>query len=53
MVSDNLLRDTKPCYYLIKDENIHGFTIIAKHWHSFNPLREVFYYYDDVMMPLG
>jgi len=53
MVSDNLLQDTEPSYYLIKYEKIRSFTFTAKHWHSFNPLCEVCYCYYDLTMPPG
>jgi hypothetical protein len=52
MVSDNLLRDVEPCYYLVKNEKIRCVSIIVKCWHSLDPLCEVVYRYNDVMMPL-
>jgi hypothetical protein len=53
MVSDNLLRDTESCYYLIENEKGSGFPIIVKCRHSFDPLSEVVYCYDDIVMPPG
>jgi hypothetical protein len=53
MVSDNILWDVKPCYYMVKNETSHCFSIIVKRWHSLDPLCEVVYRYDDVTMPPG
>jgi hypothetical protein len=51
MVSENCLRDTESRDYLIENEKGNGFSIIAKCHYSFDPLREVVYYYDDVTFP--
>jgi hypothetical protein len=53
MVSENLLQDVEPCYYLIENKQSCHLTIIIKCWHSLDPLCEVFYCYDDIMMPPG
>jgi hypothetical protein len=51
MVSDNLSRDAEPCYYQIKQKESCCLAIIFKRCHSFDPLHEVVYYYDDIMVP--
>jgi hypothetical protein len=51
MVSDNISRDVEPCYYLVKQKESCGLAIIFKIWHSFDPLHEVVYCYDDIMVP--
>ena len=51
MVSDNILLDTESSDYLIKNEKGSIYAIIVKYWHSFDPLGEVVYCYDDVTMP--
>jgi hypothetical protein len=53
MVSDNLLQDVEPRYYLIENKESHCLAIIIERWHSFDPLCEVFYCYDDISMPPG
>jgi hypothetical protein len=51
MVNDNLSQHVEPCYYLVKQEESYGLTIIFKRWHRLDPLCELVYYYDDIMMP--
>jgi hypothetical protein len=51
MVNDNLYQDAKPFYYLVKQKESCCLSIILKCWHSFDPLPEVFYCYDDIMVP--
>jgi hypothetical protein len=51
MVSDNLPRDDEPFYYLIEEKESCSLSIIFKHWHSFDPLCEVVYSYDDIVVP--
>jgi hypothetical protein len=51
MVSENLFQDTESHYYLFENKKGIGFTIISKCRHTFDPLREVVYFYDDVTMP--
>jgi hypothetical protein len=51
MVSDNLLRNLKPSYDLIKNEKCCSFPIISEHWHSLSPFGEVVDDHDNVMMP--
>jgi hypothetical protein len=42
---------SKPYYYLVKQKESCGLAIIFKHWHSFNPLCEVVYFYNDITVP--
>jgi hypothetical protein len=51
MVGEYLSRDAEPCDYLVKQKKSYNLAIIFKHWHSFDPLREVVYYYDDITVP--
>jgi hypothetical protein len=52
MVSDNHLWDVEPCYYLVENKESCCLAIIIKCRHSFDPLCEVVYHYDDITMPL-
>jgi hypothetical protein len=51
MVSDNLSQDVEPCYYLVEQKESCCLPIIFERWHSFDPLGEVFSYYDDITVP--
>jgi hypothetical protein len=51
MISDNLLRDSKPSYNLIEYEERNSLTIGFKCRHGLRPLSKVVYDHDNVMMP--
>jgi hypothetical protein len=51
MVSDKISRDAKPCYYLVEQKESYCLPVIFERWHSFDPPGEVFYCYDDIVVP--
>ena len=51
MVSDNISWDVEPCNYLVEQKESCCLPVIFERWHSFDPLSEVVYYYDDIAVP--
>ena len=50
MVSENLFRNTKVRNDLIEEKKSCCLTVIPKSGHSLDPLREVVYYYNNVLV---
>jgi len=48
MVSENLSWDVEPCYHLVEQKESCCLPVIFERWHSFDPIGEVVYCYDDI-----